>query len=76
MKSHAKALNLFPRQLAVLTLASVIAVPVMAQQTQPSPSDSQNTPAAQSQSMPAAQPLAPQKEGFWAAYIPSPGRSG
>jgi outer membrane protein OmpA-like peptidoglycan-associated protein len=70
MKSHAKALNLFPRQLAVLTLASAIAIPVMAQQAQPSPSDSQNTPAAQSQQAPAAQPLAPQKEGFWGRVYP------
>jgi outer membrane protein OmpA-like peptidoglycan-associated protein len=70
MKSHAKALNLFPRQLAVLTLASAIALPVMAQQTQPTPSDSQSAPAAQSAQTPAAQPLAPQKEGFWGRVYP------
>ncbi len=70
MKSHAKALNLFPRQLAVFTLASAIAIPVMAQQAQPSPSDSQSTPAAQSQPAPTAAPLAPQKEGFWGRVYP------
>ena len=73
MRIDAKTLNLFPRQLAILTLASAIAIPVMAQQTQSSTGNSQNTPAAtssQDQSMPQLQPLAPQKEGFWGRIYP------
>jgi outer membrane protein OmpA-like peptidoglycan-associated protein len=73
MKIHAKALKMFPRQLAILTLASAIAIPVMAQQ-QPQPQVStgisQNAPDAQAQPAPATQPLAQQKEGFWGRIYP------
>jgi|SRR5580658_104080 outer membrane protein OmpA-like peptidoglycan-associated protein len=75
MKSFPEIFGSFPRQLAVLSLASAIAIPVWAQQTQPSPSDQQAAPAAtsqdQSQPSPAFDtPLPPQKEGFWGRVNP------
>jgi len=73
MKSYAKVLNSLPRQLAVLTLASVVAIPVMAQQSQPSSNDMQNNPPAAAQDQPspsAGQPLTPPKEGFWGRVNP------
>jgi len=63
----------FPRQLAVLSLASAIAIPVWAQQTQPSTGDSQSTPpsVAQEQPSPAVQqPLSAPREGFWGRVNP------
>jgi outer membrane protein OmpA-like peptidoglycan-associated protein len=66
-----KTLKMFPRQLAILTLASAFAIPVMAQNATPSSTDnSQNMPAAQAQPAPAAQPLTPPKEGFWGRVYP------
>jgi outer membrane protein OmpA-like peptidoglycan-associated protein len=73
MKNYAKVLNSLPRQLAVLTLASVVAIPVMAQQSQPSSNDMQNNPPAAAQGQPspsAEQPLTPPKEGFWGRVNP------
>jgi outer membrane protein OmpA-like peptidoglycan-associated protein len=75
MKSFPEIFGSFPRQLAVLSLASVIAIPVWAQQAQPSPSDQQAAPAAtsqdQTQPSPAFDtPLPPQKEGFWGRVNP------
>jgi outer membrane protein OmpA-like peptidoglycan-associated protein len=73
MKTSAKDFRLFPRQLAVFALASAVALPVWAQQSQPSSNDMQNNPAAaaQDQTSPTAeQPLAPQKEGFWGRVNP------
>jgi outer membrane protein OmpA-like peptidoglycan-associated protein len=74
MKSFPKIFGSFPRQLAVLTLASAVALPVWAQ-SQPSSSDQQNQPAAAaaSQDQPSPgfdQPLPPQKEGFWGRINP------
>jgi OmpA family len=72
----------FPRHLAVLALASAIAVPVWAQQTQPSDTDSQQSQpsATDSQSVPSSatqqpspaitQPVAQPKEGFWGRMNP------
>jgi outer membrane protein OmpA-like peptidoglycan-associated protein len=72
----------FPRHFAVLALASAIAVPVWAQQSQPSNADSQQSqPAANdSQSVPSSaaqqpsptftQPLSQPKEGFWGRVNP------
>jgi outer membrane protein OmpA-like peptidoglycan-associated protein len=64
--------SLFPRQFAVLMLASAITIPVWAQQTQSSAADSQSTPpsAAQQQPSSAAQPLSAPKEGFWGRLYP------
>jgi outer membrane protein OmpA-like peptidoglycan-associated protein len=75
MKSFPKIFGTFPRQLAVLSLASVIAIPVWAQQNQPSSSDQQAAPAAasQDQNQPSPSfdtPLPPQKEGFWGRVNP------
>ena len=83
MKNDIKARLVFPGQVAVLALASAIAIPAIAQQTD----NSQSTPAAQSapapQSAPAAdqtststpsaaasQPIQEQKEGFWGRVNP------
>jgi outer membrane protein OmpA-like peptidoglycan-associated protein len=74
MKNQITARILFPGQVAVLALASAIAIPAMAQQTQQP--DSQSAPAAAQQTPtstpPAAttQPLADQKEGFWGRVNP------
>jgi outer membrane protein OmpA-like peptidoglycan-associated protein len=73
MKTSSSVLNSFPRQLAVLALASAFAIPVWAQQTQPSGDQSSAPPsaAAQDQPSPAAQPLnAPAREGFWGRVNP------
>jgi outer membrane protein OmpA-like peptidoglycan-associated protein len=65
-----------PSQLAVLALASAIAIPAMAQQTQQPDNNSQNAPAAAQQtptSTPpatATQPIQEQKEGFWGRVNP------
>jgi outer membrane protein OmpA-like peptidoglycan-associated protein len=72
-----------PSQVAVLALASAIAIPAMAQQTQQPDNNSQNPPAAAQQtttstpqtttSTPTAtatQPIQEQKEGFWGRVNP------
>jgi len=65
-----------PSQVAVLALASAIAIPAMAQQTQQPDNNSQNAPAAAQQtptSTPpatATQPIQEQKEGFWGRVNP------
>jgi len=75
MKSEIKARILFPSQVAVLALASAIAIPAMAQQTQ-QPDNSQSAPAAAQQqptSTPpatASQPVQEEKEGFWGRVNP------
>lgn len=75
MKNEIKARVLFPSQVAVLALASAIAIPAMAQQTQ-QPDNSQSAPAAAQQqptSTPPAtvtQPVQEQKEGFWGRINP------
>jgi outer membrane protein OmpA-like peptidoglycan-associated protein len=76
MKNNSRILNSIPRQLGVLALASIVAVPVFAQQqgqVNTGISASQNNSAAsQDQSAPATTlpPLAPQKEGFWGRMNP------
>jgi len=76
MKNQIRASILFPSQVAVLALASAIALPAMAQQTQQPDSTSQSTPAAAQQtptSTPpatATQPVQEQKEGFWGRVNP------
>ncbi len=70
----------FPRQLAILTLASAIAIPVCAK-AQSSAGDSQSTPSSAAQQQPSSQaqqqpsstadqPLTPPKEGFWGRVNP------
>jgi len=76
MKNDLKARIMVPSQVAVLALASAIAIPAMAQQTQQPDSNSQNAPAAAQQtptSTPpatATQPIQEQKEGFWGRVNP------
>jgi outer membrane protein OmpA-like peptidoglycan-associated protein len=68
----------FPRQLAILTLASAIAIPVCVKaqssagdSTQASPSSAAAQPTSQQQPSPTAeQPLTPPKEGFWGRVNP------
>lgn len=70
MRSHA-ARNLFPTRLAVLALASAIAIPAGMQAQ--SAADSQNNPpsTAQQQPSPTAKPLNnSSKEGFWGRVNP------
>jgi outer membrane protein OmpA-like peptidoglycan-associated protein len=72
MKILPNVSSLFPRQFALLTLASALTIPVWAQQAQPSPADSQSTAssAAQQQPSSAVQPLSTPKEGFWGRVNP------
>jgi len=83
MRVMKKVTNLFPRQLAVLTLASAIAIPVCVAQDQQSQvntgissgASSQSTPSSQAQpqqqpSPEAQQSLTPAKEGFWGRINP------
>src|SRR3569833_402656 len=78
MKNEIIARILLPSQAAVLALASAIAIPAMAQQTQQPDNSSQSAPAAAQQqptSTPPAtanqsQPIQEQKEGFWGRVNP------
>jgi outer membrane protein OmpA-like peptidoglycan-associated protein len=74
MKIIESSVNLFPRRLGLVLLASVLAVPAFAQQDQ-STTDSQSNPPAAVQQQPS--PVAPQspsvntpKEGFWGRMNP------
>ena len=76
MKNDIRARILLPSQVAVLALASAIAIPAMAQQTQ-QPDNSQSAPAAAQQQptsttppATASQPVQEQKEGFWGRVNP------
>jgi hypothetical protein len=63
----------FPRHFAVVVLASAIAVPVWAQQSQPSDTDSQPAQPAAAAQQPAPaidQPVTQPKEGFWGRINP------
>jgi len=75
MKNQIRARVLFPSQVAVLALASAIAIPAMAQTQQPD--NSQSAPAAAQQAPtttppPATvtQPIPDAKEGFWGRVNP------
>jgi outer membrane protein OmpA-like peptidoglycan-associated protein len=76
MTSNSGFLNSIPRQLAVLALASAVALPVWAQdQVSTGTSNGQNSSAAASQNQPSPasveQPLPPPaKEGFWGRVNP------
>src|ERR1035437_902230 len=72
MKPEAATRILFPRQMAVLFLASAFAIPSVALQSQPS-GEPQNAPSSTIQPQPAspAQQLnTPSKEGFWGRVNP------
>jgi outer membrane protein OmpA-like peptidoglycan-associated protein len=75
MKNQITAKVLFPSQVAVLALASAIAIPAMAQQTQ-QPDSSQSAPAAAQQTPTSTPPAATmntpteEKEGFWGRVNP------
>jgi outer membrane protein OmpA-like peptidoglycan-associated protein len=65
--------NLFPSQLAVFALASAMAIPAGAQQTQSNSGSQDNNPPSTSQQQPSptAKPLTNQsKEGFWGRVNP------
>jgi len=63
--------NLFPRQLAVLVLASACAVPMIAQQPQTQTTPQTTSPSAVQQPSPAASPSMNQpREGFWGRVNP------
>ncbi len=75
MKNEIKVRRLFPSQLAMVVLASAIAIPAVAQQTQqPGSSQGASTSATQTPtSTPPAATAAPiqdQKEGFWGRVNP------
>jgi len=74
MKRNAKVVSIFPRQLALITLATAIAIPAWAGQDQVTTGTSGQNPtpsAAQQQPSPAAQqPLNTPKEGFWGRMNP------
>jgi outer membrane protein OmpA-like peptidoglycan-associated protein len=79
MKNQITARTLFPSQLAMVVLASAIAIPAVAQQSQPSdnsqsaPIAAQQAPSSTSTSTPqatTAAPLTEQKEGFWGRVNP------
>jgi len=69
MKTTKMTSNLFPGQVAVLLLASAMAVPAVAQQAQPS-SDPQNTPPAAQQPSQSTLNTPADKEGFWGHLNP------
>ena len=77
MNNLSSVVKTFPRQLAILTLASAIALPVWAQDQvstgTSSGANSQSTPSSAAQDQPsptALPPLQPQKEGFWGRVNP------
>jgi hypothetical protein len=77
MKELPKVLGSFPRQLALLTLASAISISMCVAQDQvntgTSGTNAQSTPAEQTQQQPspnAQQSLTPGKEGFWGRVNP------
>jgi outer membrane protein OmpA-like peptidoglycan-associated protein len=71
MKTNVTARNLFSRQLAVLVLASAVAIPVFAQEAQPGSSSQTTSPQSVQQPSPKASPsVSPAKEGFWGRVNP------
>lgn len=72
MKSSDKKSSSYPRQFAILLLASAIGLPVWAQQAQ-STGDSQSTPPAAAEQQPSPEvqpPLSTPREGFWGRVNP------
>jgi outer membrane protein OmpA-like peptidoglycan-associated protein len=71
MKPNVTAPHLFSRQLALLALASAVAIPVFAQEAQPGSSSQTTSPQTVQQPSPTANPsVNPSKEGFWGRMNP------
>jgi outer membrane protein OmpA-like peptidoglycan-associated protein len=70
MKTTFSASTLFSGQFAALVLASALAVPVAAQQSQPSGEPQSTPPAVQQQPSPSASTANTDKEGFWGHVMP------
>ncbi|MGA2569788.1 MAG: OmpA family protein [Terracidiphilus sp.] len=72
MKNSPTVFLSIPRQLALIALASAITIPGWAQDQVSTGISAQNTPqaAAQDQALPAVQPMAPAREGFWGRINP------
>ena len=70
MKSKGFISNPFPSQVAILLLASAVALPALGQQSQPS-ATAQDAPSAAAQQQPTATPaITPAREGFWGRINP------
>jgi outer membrane protein OmpA-like peptidoglycan-associated protein len=71
MNKNDTARHLFPRQLAVLVLASAVGFPALAQQAQAASEPQDTPPTAAQQSTPSATPsVTPAREGFWGRVNP------
>jgi len=71
MKINPKGIGSFPRQCAVLVLASAFGIPVWAQQSAPPAGDSQSAPPSATQQQPSPESnLNGPKEGFWGHVNP------
>jgi outer membrane protein OmpA-like peptidoglycan-associated protein len=71
MKNRSNTSSLFPRQFAVLMLASAIGFPAMAQQALPAEDAQSTPPAAADQQRPSASTyVPPAREGFWGRVNP------
>ncbi len=70
MKTNLSASTLFSGQFAALVLASALAVPVAAQQAQPSGEPQSTPPAVQQSPSPSASTANTDKEGFWGHVMP------
>ena len=70
MKLSTTARNVFPGQLAVLILSSALAIPAVAQQTQPADQPQSTPPAASQQPSPTKVQYPSDKEGFWGHLNP------
>ena len=71
MRTVSSYLPPFPRQLAVLVLASAVGVPAWAQQSQQQPDQQSQAPSAEMQSSPSAvTSYKPAPEGFWGKINP------
>jgi len=70
MKTNFTSSTLFSGQFAALVLASALAVPAVAQQTQPSGEPQSTPPAVQQSPSPSAPAANTDKEGFWGHVMP------
>jgi outer membrane protein OmpA-like peptidoglycan-associated protein len=70
MKLAMSARNVLPGQFAVLILASALAIPAVAQQSQPQAQPQDTPPAVSQQPSPSASQPATDKEGFWGHLNP------
>ncbi|HVC46508.1 MAG TPA: OmpA family protein [Terracidiphilus sp.] len=70
MKLAMTAHNMFPGQIAVLILASAMAIPAVAQQAQPAGQPQDTPPSVSQQPSPSASQPATDKEGFWGHLNP------